>query len=119
MPSTTTPPELLQGTLEVMVLRTLARFPSHGYAIARSIELASGKALSIEEGSLYPALYRLEKRGDVESEWGTTENNRRAKFYSLTPRGRARLKEQVALWDTLSSAVSRVLADAPAAGGAA
>jgi PadR family transcriptional regulator, regulatory protein PadR len=103
------PPDLLQGTLEVMVLRTLSRGSNHGYGIARAIELASGKALAIEEGSLYPALYRLEKRGDLTSEWGTTDANRKAKFYSLTPRGRARLKEQVALWDRLSTAVSRVL----------
>jgi PadR family transcriptional regulator, regulatory protein PadR len=103
------PPDLLQGTLEVMVLRTLSRGSNHGYGIARAIELASGKALAIEEGSLYPALYRLEKRGDLTSEWGTTDANRKAKFYSLTPRGRARLKEQVAMWDRLSTAVSRVL----------
>jgi PadR family transcriptional regulator, regulatory protein PadR len=107
------PPDLLQGTLEVMVLRTLSRASNHGYGIARAIELASGKALAIEEGSLYPALYRLEKRGDLKSEWGTTESNRKAKFYSLTPRGRARLKEQVALWDRLSTAVSRVLSAEP------
>ncbi len=109
-------PELLQGTLEVMVLRTLSRGASHGYAIARTIELLSGKALSIEEGSLYPALYRLEKRGDVESEWGTTDANRRAKFYSLTPRGKGRLKEQMALWEKLSTAVSHVLTREPTPG---
>ena len=103
-------PELPPGALELMALRTLARGANHGYGIARAIELASGKALSIEEGSLYPALYRLENRGDLKSEWGTTEANRKAKFYSLTPRGRARLKEQTAVWEKLSTAVSRVLA---------
>jgi transcriptional regulator len=107
------PPELLQGTLEVMVLRTLSRGANHGYGIARAIELASGKALAIEEGSLYPALYRLEKRGDLSSEWGTTDANRKAKYYSLTPRGRTRLKEQVALWEKVSGAVTRVLAGEP------
>src|SRR5947209_18698074 len=110
-------PELLQGTLDVMVLRVLGRGASHGYAIARSIELASGQVLSIEEGSLYPALYRLEKRGDLTAEWRTTELNRRAKFYSLTPRGRRRVEEQVALWARISSAVSRVWSE-PGGGGA-
>jgi len=109
----TQPPELLQGTLEVMVLRTLSRGPNHGYGIARAIELASGKALAIEEGSLYPALYRLEKRGDLASEWGTSDANRKAKYYSLTPRGRDRLKEQVAVWERLSTAVSNVLSGEP------
>ena len=104
-------PELLQGTLEVMLLKTLRRGSNHGYGLARAIELASGKALTIEEGSLYPALYRLEKRGDIEAEWRTTENNRRAKFYSLTTRGQKKLDEQVALWEKLSTAVGRVLAD--------
>ena len=112
-------PELLQGTLEVMVLRTLGRGANHGYGIARAIELASGKALTIEEGSLYPALYRLEKRGDLSSAWGTTESNRKAKFYSLTPKGQERLHEQVALWERLSSAVTQVLAERSAPGGGA
>jgi PadR family transcriptional regulator PadR len=114
MPPKDSSPELPPGALELMVLRTLARGSNHGYGIARAIELASGKALSIEEGSLYPALYRLEKRGDLKSEWGITDANRKAKFYSLTPRGRARLKEQTALWERLSTAVSRVLTDDPA-----
>jgi PadR family transcriptional regulator, regulatory protein PadR len=110
-------PELLQGTLEVMLLKTLKRSSNHGYGLARAIELSSGKALAIEEGSLYPALYRLEKRGDIQAEWRTTENNRRAKFYSLTTRGRKRLDEQVALWERLSNAVAMVLADETPAGG--
>ena len=111
-------PELLQGTLEVMLLKTLRRGANHGYGLARAIELASGRALAIEEGSLYPALYRLEKRGDIEAEWRTTENNRRAKFYSLTVSGQKRLAEQVALWERLSSAVGRVLADTSVEGAA-
>jgi PadR family transcriptional regulator PadR len=103
-------PELLQGTLEVMVLKTLARAPAHGYAIARHIESASGGVLTIEEGSLYPALYRLARRGDVKSSWRTTDTGRRAKVYELTARGRKQLAEQERLWDRLSGAVTRVLA---------
>lgn len=115
-------PELLQGTLEVMILRTIARAPAHGYAIARSIELASGGVLSIEEGSLYPALYRMARRGDLKSSWATTDTGRRAKVYELTARGRKQLAEQERLWERLSGAVTRVLAgpDArPSTGGAA
>lgn len=103
------PSELLQGTLDMMILRTLSRAPNHGYGIARAIEAASGRELAIEEGSLYPALHRLEKRGDLAGEWRTTELNRRARFYRLTPRGRKRLDEQVAAWERVSSAVTRVL----------
>ncbi len=101
---------LLHGTLEALVLKTLSHGPRHGYAIARWIEGRSGDALQIEEGSLYPALYRLQSRGLLTSEWGTSELGRRAKFYSLTPKGRARLVEEVAAWSAFSSAVSEVLA---------
>ena len=109
-PTTPATPELLQGTLEVMILRTLARAPAHGYAVARSIEQASGGVLAIEEGSLYPALYRLQRRGDLKSSWRTSDTGRRAKVYELTTRGRRQLAEQQDLWTRLSGAVSRVLA---------
>ena len=105
--------ELLQGTLEVMILKTLSRAPAHGYGIARAIEAASGGVLTIEEGSLYPALYRMARRGDLKSTWAVTDTGRRAKFYDLTTRGRKQLTEQERLWDRLSSAVSRVLAAPP------
>ena len=111
MPAKT--PDLLQGTLDVMILRTLERAENHGYGIARAIEAAASGQLAIEEGSLYPALYRLEKRRDIAGAWRTTEGKRRARYYRLTPRGRKRLKEQLSLWDRLSSAVNRVLAPAP------
>ncbi|MCG3124228.1 MAG: hypothetical protein GIKADHBN_02680 [Phycisphaerales bacterium] len=102
-------PDILQGTLDVMILRTLQRAESHGYAIARAIERGSGGVLTIEEGSLYPALYRLQKRGDLASEWRTTETGRRARFYKLTSAGRKRLVQEVDQWERLSAAVQRVL----------
>ena len=114
-----TPPDLLQGTLEVMVLRTLDRGDSHGYGIARSIERAGNGDLAVEEGSLYPALYRLEKRGDIAGTWRVTEGNRRARYYRLTPRGKERLRDQMSLWLRLSTAVNRVLAVDPATAGEA
>src|SRR5688500_1121598 len=109
MPATPKPPELLQGTLEVMVLRTLERGPAHGYSVARAIERASGGNLAIEEGSLYPALHRLVRRGDLVGEWTITDQNRRARVYRLTPQGRSRLVEQMSMWERMSAAVSRVL----------
>src|SRR6185503_2202598 len=105
-----TPRTLLHGTLEAMVLKTLSRAPMHGYAIARWIEGRSKDALQIEEGSLYPALYRMEARGWLKSSWGTSELGRRAKFYSLTRRGRARLAEETRAWRAFAGAVSEVLA---------
>ena len=101
--------ELLQGTLELLVLRTLARGERHGYAIAEWIHLASAEALSIEEGALYPALHRMEVRGLLGSEWRMSENNRRAKYYSLTAQGRRRLKDATASWRRTSGAIDRVL----------
>jgi PadR family transcriptional regulator, regulatory protein PadR len=101
---------LLHGTLEALVLKTLSHGPLHGYAIARWIEGRTNEALQIEEGSLYPALYRLESRGLLRSEWGTSELGRRAKFYALTPKGRARLAAEVEAWSVFSSAVTEVLA---------
>jgi transcriptional regulator len=112
-PDHSSQPELLQGTLDVMILRTLDREPKHGYAIARSIEAASGRELLIEEGSLYPALHRLEKRGDIAGEWMRTEQNRRARIYRITPRGKKRLAEQLSGWEKIAAAVSRVLAAGP------
>ena len=107
------PTELLHGTLDALVLKTLAWGPRHGYAVARWIEGVSEDALRIEEGSLYPALHRLEKRGWVEAEWGLSENNRRAKFYRLTPQGRGELAQRVAEWGRFTRAVDRILTTVP------
>jgi len=100
---------LLHGTLEALVLKTLSHGALHGYAIARWIEHRTSDALQIEEGSLYPALYRLEARGLVTSEWGTSELGRRAKFYTLTRAGRARLAVEVEAWGAFATAVTEVL----------
>lgn len=104
-----TQPELLQGTLDVMILSVLQREALHGYGIARRIEQLSGAVLAVEEGSLYPALHRMTKRGDLAAEWRTSHTGRRARFYRLTGDGRTRLAEQADLWERLSSAVSRVV----------
>lgn len=101
---------LLQGSLDLLVLRTLAGGAKHGYAVARHIHVTSDEALRIEEGSLYPALHRLERRGWVESEWGVSESNRRAKYYRLTRSGRGQLKTQTAAWEAAVAAVTKVLA---------
>ena len=101
--------ELLHGTLDALVLKTLSWGPRHGYAIARWIEETTGDALRIEEGSLYPALYRMERRGWIEAEWGLSENNRKVKFYRLTPAGRARLRVETAQWEAFAKAVGKVL----------
>jgi PadR family transcriptional regulator PadR len=100
---------LLYGALDALILRTLAKGPRHGYAIARYIEDASGDAVLVEEGSLYPALYRLERRGWVEAEWGTSELGRRAKLYSLTDAGREQLAAETATWRRFSAGVSKIL----------
>jgi transcriptional regulator len=104
-----TNPELFRGTLDVLVLKTLAWGPRHGYGIARWLEESTKSELSIEEGSLYPALYRLEASGLVEAEWGRSELGRKAKFYRLTAKGRAHLKAATADWRAFTSVVSRVL----------
>jgi PadR family transcriptional regulator, regulatory protein PadR len=101
--------ELLQGTLDLLILRTLVLGPAHGHTIAYAIERQSEDVLQVEHGSLYPALHRLEDRGWIASFWGTSENNRRARYYRLTPRGRAQLAEQTSRWDTLVHAINRVL----------
>jgi PadR family transcriptional regulator, regulatory protein PadR len=100
---------LLHGTLDALVLKTLASGPRHGYGIARHLEEATGGAVTIEEGSLYPALYRLEKRRLLEASWGPSETGRRAKFYRLTRDGRAQLARETKAWAEFSAAVSRVL----------
>ncbi len=104
--------ELLQGTLDLLVLRVLQAAPMHGFGIAQKIHLLSADALRIEEGSLYPALYRMERKGWIEAEWGVSENNRRAKFYRLTRRGRQQLTAETETWQRLTAAVSEVLAKA-------
>ena len=101
--------ELLPGTLDVLILKTLSWGPRHGYAVARWLEDTTDEALAIEEGSLYPALYRMERKGWIEAEWGTSELGRKAKFYALTGAGRGRLDHEVLAWKRLSSAVTKVL----------
>ena len=101
--------ELLQGTLDMLVLRTLLLGPAHGHAIAHAIERNSDDVLQVEQGSLYPALHRLLKRGWIEAEEGVSENNRRAKFYSLTPAGVKRLKEETRSWNRTVMAVATAL----------
>jgi transcriptional regulator len=101
--------ELLHGTLDALVLKTLAAGPRHGYGIARWLEEATEGGVSVEEGSLYPALYRMEARGWIAAEWGTSELGRRAKFYRLTPRGRRHLAAGTRQWAAFAGAVSRVL----------
>jgi transcriptional regulator len=103
-------PNLLQGTLDLLVLHALARGEMHGYAIAQTIHLLSDEILKVEEGSLYPALYRLELSGAISSKWGLSENNRKAKYYEITRRGRKILAGEQATWERLSAAVQRVLA---------
>jgi len=104
-----TPNALLHGTLDALILKTLAGIPRHGYAIARFIEDTTGEAVVIEEGSLYPALYRMERRGWIEAEWGTSELGRRAKFYRLTDAGRAQLAAETETWQRFAAGVSKVL----------
>jgi PadR family transcriptional regulator PadR len=101
--------DLLQGTLDLLVLKTLSTGPNHGYAIASRIHQLSDAALRVEEGSLYPALYRMEEQGLIESEWGPTENNRKAKFYRLTRKGRSAAQAELEGWLRLSGGVTRVL----------
>jgi PadR family transcriptional regulator len=102
--------ELPQGTLMMMILKTLSWGPMHGYAIARWLQEVTDDALRVEEGSLYPALHRLQERRWVDSEWGTSENNRRARFYRLTPAGRAALRAQATGWARLATVVGKVMA---------
>lgn len=104
--------ELVQGTLDMLILRTLARGPSHGWGVAQHIKAVSDEVLRVEEGSLYPALHRLELAGELAAEWGLSENNRRARIYRLTARGRKRLEAELERWDVLVGAIARVLGTA-------
>jgi transcriptional regulator len=103
-------PALLQGTLDLLILHALQRRSMHGYAIAQTIHLLSDEVLKVEEGSLYPALYRLELDGAISARWGLSENNRKAKYYEITKAGRKLLAEQGETWNRLSTGVQRVLA---------
>ena len=105
-----TPNALLHGALDALILKTLTRGPSHGYAIARFIEDTTGEAVLVEEGSLYPALYRMERRGWIEAEWGTSELGRRAKLYRLTPMGRKQLAAEMDMWRRFAAGVAKVFA---------
>lgn len=100
---------LLQGTLDLLVLKTLSWGPRHGYAIARWIEQTTDDALRIEEGSLYPALYRMERRGWIDAAWGKSEIGQRIKIYSLTTKGRAQLRDEAAQWSHFTTAVAKVM----------
>lgn len=101
--------ELPQGTLDLLILRTLALGPQHGWAISERIHQVSSKILQVRQGSLYPALHRLERRGWIKAKWGVSENNRRAKYYELTKRGRKQLEAETSDWQKLTAAVARVL----------
>lgn len=101
--------ELLQGTLDLLILRTLLLAPAHGHAIAKAIEMNSEDVLQVEQGSLYPALHRLIKRGWITFEDGPSENNRRAKYYRLTPKGRKQLTVETSKWEKLAGAIGRIL----------
>jgi transcriptional regulator len=101
--------DLMQGTLELLILNTLSREPMHGYGIVQRIHEAAEDLLKVEDGSLYPALYRMEERGWIKSEWGVSDNNRRAKFYKLTRTGQKQLEAQRANWNRISKAVTRIL----------
>ena len=103
------PIELPQGTLDLLILRTLAIEPRHGWGIAERIEQVSDEVLSVKQGSLYPALHRLERRGWIKARWGSSENNRRAKFYELTRAGRKQLDAETGLWKKLAAAVGQIL----------
>ena len=104
--------ELLQGTLPLIILRILNAGPNHGFAIARRIELISRDVIRAEEGSLYPALHRMELEGWIDAEWGVTEKNRKAKYYMLTARGRKQLKNETARWNAISEAMTAILQEA-------
>jgi PadR family transcriptional regulator len=101
--------EVLKGTLDVLILKSLSWGPAHGYAVSHAIRHVTDEALQIEEGALYPALHRLEQRGWVRAEWGVSDNNRRARFYQLTPRGRQELRREVSSWVRFADAMSKVL----------
>ena len=101
--------DLLQGTLDMLILKTLALEPAHGWGIAQRIQQVSREVLQVNQGSLYPALYRLEHQGWISAEWGISENNRKAKFYSLTQEGRRQLDAETENWERVSAAIDRIL----------
>ena len=103
------PTDLVQGTLDLLILKTIALEPMHGWAIARRIRQVSNEVLQVNQGALYPALHRLEQQGWIEAEWGESENNRRAKYYSLTRSGKKYLEREQANWERLSAAIGLVL----------
>lgn len=103
------PTDLVQGTLDLLILKTLALEPMHGWAIAQRIQQLSKAVLQVQQGSLYPALHRLEQQGWIDAEWGESDNNRRAKYYSLTKAGRRQLERESASWQRLSSAISSIV----------
>jgi PadR family transcriptional regulator PadR len=103
------PIDLLQGSLDVIVLKTLSWEPMHGFGIARAIQRVTDDALQVEEGSLYPALYRMENKGWINADWRLTENNRRAKYYRLTPAGKRQLALAMATWDTFADAMTKIM----------
>ncbi len=104
--------DLPQGTLDLLILKTLALEPQHGWALSNRIRQVSSEALSIQQGTIYPALHRLERRGWIRSRWDTTDNNRRAKYYELTARGRKQLEQEKSNWQQLTAAVAQVLESA-------
>lgn len=106
------PSDLIQGTLDVLILRSLATEPRHGWAIAKRIQSVSGDVLQVKQGSLYPALHRLEQQGLIRGEWRTNETGREAKFYVITRAGKAQLKHEVSQWDRLSAAIKLALKNA-------
>jgi PadR family transcriptional regulator PadR len=103
--------EMVQGTLDMLILRTLVMGPAHGHTIAHAIEHTSENVLEVEQGSLYPALHRLEDRGWLEASWGVSENNRKAKFYKLTPKGRRQLVVEANRWKQMVEAIGRVMGE--------
>jgi PadR family transcriptional regulator, regulatory protein PadR len=109
MTKPSTPPELLQGTLDMLILKALQHEPMHGFGISVRIRQMSDEVLQVEQGSLYPALYRLEDQGWIKSEWGVSDNNRKAKFYTLTATGRKQLNAETANWDRVSAAINLIL----------
>jgi PadR family transcriptional regulator PadR len=106
------PTDLVQGTLDLLIMRMIAHEPMHGWAIAQRIQLVSREVLQVQQGSLYPALHRLEQQGWIRSEWGESEHNRRAKYYSLTAAGKKKLGREIEQWDRLSAAITLVIKEA-------
>lgn len=108
------PSDLLQGTLDLLILKTISLEPKHGWAIAKRIQQVSREALQIQQGSLYPALHRLEQQAWIKSHWAETETGRKAKFYSLTKTGKAQLEKELASWDRLSSGINLIISETEA-----